>query len=317
MPSQGVSFESALRKLMPGAGLFREDWLRRDQEGLNLNIPRRRDARALGEYFRRELTKAGFTPDLFEWRDISARRGFAMSIGTEKLVALQDKNPGLAFVIDDWGYNLKVLQAMKNFQGRLTIAVLPGLPHSREIAQAALQTGHELILHLPMESESEHAQVEGTLLAGMGREAVAALLERHSSGLPAISGLNNHEGSKASADRALMSTVAAWLRDRGGYFLDSKTSPKSVGEEQAKKAGIPYASRRIFLDNVDTPQAIEAAARQALAIAKKTGSCIAIGHPRENTLAVLGRLAAEIESQGVDLVRASELTFFEIPNHER
>jgi polysaccharide deacetylase 2 family uncharacterized protein YibQ len=113
-----------------------------------------------------------------------------------------------------------------------------------------------------------------------------------------------------------MRVLMNWLKIRGGYFLDSKTSAKSVGEDEARLAGLPRASRRIFLDNVDEPAAIEESAREALAIALKTGSCIAIGHPRENTLRVLAGLAHEFSGQA-DLVRASELTLYDLPSHGR
>jgi polysaccharide deacetylase 2 family uncharacterized protein YibQ len=150
----------------------------------------------------------------------------------------------------------------------------------------------------------------GTLKPGMPEERVLDLMDRHASSVPHMSGLNNHEGSKGSADTALMQTVAAWLKSHGGYFLDSKTSPKSVGEREAALAGVPYASRRVFLDNLDSPAAIEKAFRQALEIAAKSGSCIAIGHPRKNTLETLTRLAPEAAVRGVELVAASELTLF-------
>lgn len=304
---QGGNLEALVRAQMPAAGLFREDWLRHDEQGWNLKIPRKRDARVLGEFL-----KARLQPRNFEWREFSQWRGFAFELGGEKLTAVQDKGPALALVIDDWGYHTKVLEAMKAFPTRLTVAVMPGLPHSRECAEAAFAAGHEVILHLPMEPLRPMPMLKGTLMVGMPDSEVTTLLDRHAESVPHMSGLNNHEGSKGSADTALMRSVCAWLASHGEYFLDSKTSAQSVGEAEAKRAGIPYEARRVFLDNVDEPKAIEKSAREAFAIAKKTGSCIAIGHPRPNTLAVLTRLAPEFVEAGVDLVRASELTHYEM-----
>jgi polysaccharide deacetylase 2 family uncharacterized protein YibQ len=306
------SLEAAIRAMMPGAGLFREDWLRKDGDSWNLKIPRRRDAKALAALIQAGLESSGPKPTLFENRDFPQWRGFYLEAGGEKLVAVQDKAPALALVIDDWGYHTKVLPQMKAFPGRLTVAVLPGLPYSKECAEAAFEAGHEVILHLPVEPERSMPMLPGTLMVGMSAEEVDGWLDKHALSVPHMLGLNNHEGSKGSADPALMRTVASWLRAHGGYLLDSKTSPASVAEAEARRAGIPYASRRVFLDNVDQPAAIEKAARLALSIALKSGACIAIGHPRENTMAVLTRLAPEFEDQGVDLVRVSELTFFDL-----
>ena len=304
--------EKAVRSLMPGAGLFRDDWLRKDSTGWNLHLPRRRYARALSAYFKSGLQRLGLSCGVFEDRDFSQWRGFYLEAGGEKLTAVQDKGPALAVVIDDWGYHTKVLAAMRDFPLRLTASVLPGLPHSGECAEAAFAAGHEVILHLPMEPERKMPMLPGTIVIGMPLDEVSAWIGKHAATVPHMLGLNNHEGSKASADANLMGTVAAWLKQHGGYFLDSKTSAASVGEAEARRAGIPYESRRVFLDNVDRPADIEKYLRQAIAIARRTGSCIAIGHPRKNTFDVLAKVAPELEGEGVDMVRASELTLFDM-----
>jgi polysaccharide deacetylase 2 family uncharacterized protein YibQ len=308
-PARGAAetLEPALRALMPQAGLFREDWLSKDGKALSLDVLRNRDLKVLGEFFKSRLK-----PDSFEWLNDAKTKGFSLELGGEFLLATQDSAPVMALVIDDWGYHTRVLEAMKHFPGRLTIAVLPGLAHSRECAEAAFAAGHEVILHLPMEPEQKMPLTDGTLMVGMAPSDVGVWMDKHALSVPHMSGLNNHEGSKGSADAALMKSVCGWLSQHGGYFLDSKTSAKSLGEAEARSAGIPYAARRVFLDNVDQPGAIEKAAREALALAKKNGSCIAIGHPRENTLAVLARLAPEFEKAGVKLLRASDLTRFEL-----
>jgi polysaccharide deacetylase 2 family uncharacterized protein YibQ len=309
--------EAAVRAWMPGAGLFRPDWLLKDKDGWNLRLPRLRDAKAIGESLQGYLQGQGAAPTVFEWRDFPQWRGFYLELDGEKLVAVQDRSPALALVIDDWGYHTKVLEAMKHFPAHLTIAVLPGLPYSSLCAQAAFDSGHEVILHLPMEPMRRMPMLKGTLMVGMPAAEVLAWMDRHELSVPHMTGLNNHEGSKGSADTPLMRTVCGWLKSRGEFFLDSKTIASSVGEAEARRAGIPYAARRVFLDNVDEPSAIEAKAREALAIAQKTGSCIAIGHAKENTMAVLSRIAPEFLGSGVDLVRVSDLTLYRMPDDAR
>jgi len=120
--NESASLEAAVRALMPAAGLFRDDWLRRDGDTWNLKIPRRRDSKALGEYIRLGLQRSGTKLDDFEWRDFPQWRGFYLEADGDKLVAVQDKSPALAIVIDDWGYHTKVLKQMQTFPGRLTIA---------------------------------------------------------------------------------------------------------------------------------------------------------------------------------------------------
>jgi len=213
----------------------------------------------------------------------------------------------LAIVIDDWGYQGKPVERLKGFKFQLTTAILPGLAHSKAAAEASFAGGHEVILHCPMQAVGPIRREKGTLLKGMSAAAVTALLQAHWEAVPHLSGLNNHEGSAGSTDRALMDTVAAFLKTKGAFFLDSVTSAQSVIPQAAKAAGVPWAKRRVFLDNVDTPKAVEAQLRQAATLALKNGDCIAIGHPRQATLDVLERLAPELQASGLALVKVSEL----------
>lgn len=213
----------------------------------------------------------------------------------------------LAICIDDWGYQGRPVERLKGFKFQLTTAILPGLPHSVAAAEASFAGGHEVILHCPMQAVGSIAREKGTLLKGMSADRATALLEKQWAEVPHLTGLNNHEGSAGSTDRALMDAVAAFLKGKHAFFLDSVTSAQSVIPQAAKAAGIPWAKRRVFLDNVDKPEAVEAQLRQAAAIALKSGSCIAIGHPRQATLDVLERLVPELEAQGLALVKVSDL----------
>jgi polysaccharide deacetylase 2 family uncharacterized protein YibQ len=223
--------------------------------------------------------------------------------------AVRPKGPRLALVLDDWGQNTRLLPELKAFPAKLTIAVIPGLPYSRDCAQAAHDGGHEVIMHLPVEPLAKLRLAEGTLMVGMTWPQVKAICDRHALSVPYMAGLNNHEGSKGSADPVLMGAVAKWLQSRGAgmYFLDSVTTPKSVIPEQARLAGLPFARRKVFLDNVDEKGAIEKKARQALQQALRDGFSIAIGHPRPNTLKVLARMVGEFKAKGVEVVYVSSL----------
>jgi polysaccharide deacetylase 2 family uncharacterized protein YibQ len=104
-----------------------------------------------------------------------------------------------------------------------------------------------------------------------------------------------------------MDAVAAVLKDRGAYFLDSVTTPHSVIPAAAKAAGIPWAARRVFLDDSDDPAAIRKQLDLAIKLAKRDGHCIAIGHPRPHTLAVLLAQPERYSAEGLRLVKVSEL----------
>jgi polysaccharide deacetylase 2 family uncharacterized protein YibQ len=189
----------------------------------------------------------------------------------------------------------------------MTLAVIPRLAHSREAAETGASLGHEVILHAPMLAKGGGNPEPGLLKPGLSALQVRALLEQAFISVPGAVGLNNHEGSLATEDRALMDAVAAVLRDRNAYFLDSVTSPRSAIPAAAQAAGVPWAARRVFLDHFDDPLEIAKALDRALSLARRRGHCIVIGHPRTHTMDVLEARLPGILAEGFELVRVSAL----------
>jgi len=125
--------------------------------------------------------------------------------------------------------------------------------------------------------------------------------------LPEARGVNNHEGSLATANRRVMNDVADVLVRENRYWIDSKTSAASIAASVTRERGVPTASRDVFLDNVDDEAAVEAQLREAADRAREDGSAIAIGHPREATLLAVRTLGPELIAHGIDLTFASDL----------
>jgi len=213
----------------------------------------------------------------------------------------------LALVLDDWGYQKAPVERLKTLKFPLTTSILPNLPYSRAAADASHADGDVVILHCPMQSVKSVGREKNTLLTTMSPAQARAALETDWDSVPWATGMNNHEGSKASADRALMDVAAAFMKEKGGFFLDSVTTNRSAIPAAARAAGVLWARRRVFLDNVITEPAIERELNEAVALALKHGSCIAIGHPHKQTLDVLARMAPGLAARGVTLVTVNVL----------
>jgi polysaccharide deacetylase 2 family uncharacterized protein YibQ len=193
--------------------------------------------------------------------------------------------PRLAIVIDDLGYDQSVADALLALPFPLTASVLPNLLLSTQVAEQAYRRGDQVLLHLPMESESEAAKREGIeLRVGMSAKQVESALSGMLKTVPHVAGINNHEGSRGSADPALMDALMPALSRRGLFFIDSRTTAKTVAYQAAKRSGVRAASRKVFLDDTPTREAIleqlDLAARDAM----RDGSAIAIGHPHPATI---------------------------------
>ena len=216
--------------------------------------------------------------------------------------------PRLAIIIDDLGEDLAAAKAVLALPFPLTVSILPHLRYSTEIAEDAARRGDQVLLHLPMESQDPRAKSESIeLRPGMSQAQVETTLSGMLATVPQAAGVNNHEGSRATADSALMTELMSALRRRGLFFIDSRTSAGTVAYEVAERSGVPAASRKVFLD--DNParayigNQIELAARDAM----RDGSAIAIGHPRKETIAALAEGIPRLQAHQIRLVFASDL----------
>ncbi|MBZ0325745.1 MAG: divergent polysaccharide deacetylase family protein, partial [Alphaproteobacteria bacterium] len=118
-------------------------------------------------------------------------------------------------------------------------------------------------------------------------------------------GINNHMGSRFTANSAALRPILAEINRRGLLFLDSRTTAESVAIPLARGLGLPHAGRDVFLDDDAAPEAIRAKLGETEAIARRNGHAIAIGHPRDATLAALGAWLPEVERRGFVLVPLS------------
>jgi polysaccharide deacetylase 2 family uncharacterized protein YibQ len=211
--------------------------------------------------------------------------------------------PRLAIVIDDVGYSLAELKEFLALPFPLAFSVLPDLPHSREAGRLIAEAGKELLVHLPMEPSNGSDPGPGAVLTSQSDEEIRQLLERSLERLPQAVGLNNHMGSLATADRRVMGVVLEFLRSRGLFFLDSRTTVDTLGPQLAGQLGVRLLERTVFLDNENSAAYIETALKHGVRAARLRGSAVLIGHVQNVELAAeLRRLLPGLAGEGVQLV---------------
>ncbi len=204
--------------------------------------------------------------------------------------AAADQRPVMSLVIDDLGYSLDNGKAAIELDGDHTYAILPGAVYSRELARHAHAHDKEVILHLPMQSISSRAAPEPNALnEAMDEDQLSESVHSLLASVPHIRGVNNHMGSHLTEFDFFMRPVMDSIRSYNPrlYFLDSRTSPRSVAHAQALDAGLPAITRDVFLDNEANLESIRLQYNIWLTKAREIGSAIAIGHPYPNTLTVL------------------------------
>ena len=221
----------------------------------------------------------------------------------------QDTLGVIVLVIDDFGYrNDNISDGFLNLSIPITCAIIPGHTASKKFAEKAVSYGKEVIIHMPMESENySPGEDEYKLLTSMTSELLENKLIQAFESLPEAIGMNNHQGSKATSDSKTMTVLASVLKDRGKYFIDSRTSSLTIGEKTMISFGVPTARRNIFLDNNNDLDKIVEQMNKLANSAKKNGVAVGLGHARKNTLYVIEKVVPDLLDKGFVFQFASQV----------
>lgn len=166
----------------------------------------------------------------------------------------------------------------------------------------------EVLLHLPMQALGDEPAEPNELRPGMNDAAVASAVNEFLRGVPGAVGVNNHQGSQATANSQLMAELMPVLRAHRLFYIDSRTTAATVAYHAAQTAGIPCAFRNVpFLDDVAEVAVIKNQLGLAFRSAKEKGQAIAIGHPHAKTIQALREALPGAQAQGIRLVYASDL----------
>lgn len=225
----------------------------------------------------------------------------------------QTQKPRIAIVIDDLGNNSIVAKKIISISPTLTLAILPHTPQAKNISQLAIKNGHEVILHLPMESHIRKDLLgKGALLSDMQQKQFEETFLKSAASIPNIIGFNNHMGSELTQDTEKMGWLMSLALENRWYFLDSKTSQASVAQQVAKELGLPTLSRDIFLDHHDhdenLPKILLQQLKKAKKIANKRGYVVIICHPYPETYKFLAKQIPELLKK-FQLVGVSDLIY--------
>ncbi|MFE4711961.1 divergent polysaccharide deacetylase family protein [Paenibacillus sp. NPDC056722] len=217
----------------------------------------------------------------------------------------------VAIIIDDFGNDMKGTDEIFSLPIKLTVAVMPFLPTSQQDAKRAHERGDDVLVHLPMEPKSGRPEWlgPGAVLAKMTDAEVRQKVEAALENVPYAIGINNHMGSKVTGDPRIMGIILAVCKERGLFFVDSKTNYRSVVGQVAQEIGLPRVENHIFLDDVHTASHVRKQMRLVQERALNQRYCVTIGHvgvQGKNTAAGI-RSGIEDMKNTVDFIGISDL----------
>ncbi|MGZ8852898.1 MAG: divergent polysaccharide deacetylase family protein [Thermoanaerobaculia bacterium] len=215
--------------------------------------------------------------------------------------------PSIVIIIDDVGYDGQNLTYAMSIDPNLNFAILPNSTRAPEVARRLNDRGFEILCHLPMEPR-DHTFSPGAnaVKTSMSDDEIFLATRANIAAVPHARGVNNHMGSRATADRRVMTDVMRALPD-GMYFIDSRTGGGSVAAAVAREMNVKTAVRHVFLDGVKTEAGVRRQLAALSSAARAKGIAIGIGHPHEVTLRVLAAEVPKLRARGFRFARASEV----------
>ena len=217
----------------------------------------------------------------------------------------------IGLIIDDFGYrNDHVSNGFLQLPGKLTYAIIPGHDYSQLFSKKAYDAGYEIIVHLPMENIGKtYGEEEYVLMSYFQDDEIKNRINKAFDLLPESIGLNNHQGSRGTADSRVMTLVAGVIKEKKKFFIDSRTTNNSLAETTMRKYGVPTNKRDIFLDNELDEEKIKIQLLELADVSEEKGIAIGIGHVKPQTLNVLAKEIPVLQKKGFRFEFVSNLVY--------
>ena len=217
----------------------------------------------------------------------------------------------IGLIIDDFGYrNDHVSNGFLQLPGKLTYAIIPGHDYSQLFSKKAYDSWYEIIVHLPMENIGKtYGEEEYVLMSYFQDDEIKNRINKAFDYLPESIGLNNHQGSRGTADSRVMTLVAGVIKEKKKFFIDSRTTNNSLAETTMRKYGVPTNKRDIFLDNELDEEKIKIQLLELADVSEEKGIAIGIGHVKPQTLNVLAKEIPVLQEKGFRFEFVSKLVY--------
>lgn len=197
--------------------------------------------------------------------------------------------------------------AIAKLPAEVTLAFAPQGNSIGRWMQAARQSGHEIVMQVPLEP-FDYPNVN----PGRNTLTVAATPDENLKNLHwALSrttnytGVMNYMGARFSSDAAAMQPFMAELGKRGLAYIDDGSSARSLAPDVALKDGVPFVAGDTVIDAVQDRGAILKKLDSLEATARAKGTAVGIGSAFDLTVDTVSSWVAEAKKRGIEIVPIS------------
>ncbi len=219
--------------------------------------------------------------------------------------------PRIVIIFDDVGFDGAAFDRIRALPGPLTLSFLPYAPNVNQMVEKAKRDGHEILLHLPMEPVRKANNPGPNALTTADSDAqLKQKLQTNLQLFNGYVGVNNHMGSRLTANKRAMKLVLEEINRRNLYFVDSVTTGRTVASKVAEEIGANAWNRDVFLDadhgDTGAPN-VKARLDELEQKALANGYAIAIAHPYTSTIETLEVWLLSVELRGFNLTTITKL----------
>ncbi|RAX55339.1 hypothetical protein CCY99_01180 [Helicobacter sp. 16-1353] len=216
---------------------------------------------------------------------------------------LKDSKPKIVIIIDDIA-NKKQLEEIKKIDLKLTPSIFPISKNDKDMLKMVNELDFFMI-HLPLEAKKYTDELD-TIKVNDPDIKIQTKIENIKKTTPTIKYINNHTGSKFTANKDEMERLLNILDSHNIIFIDSRTTPDSKLNEIAKEQNRLILYRDIFIDNNLDSHSLNNQLQEGVNLAKQRGYAILIAHPHKETLRAL-KQAKDSILKDVDIIYIDEL----------
>jgi polysaccharide deacetylase 2 family uncharacterized protein YibQ len=216
--------------------------------------------------------------------------------------------PRIAIIVGGLGIGITgTNDAIARLPGAVTLAFAPyGADLDRQAARAR-DSGHELLVQVPMEPFDYPDNDPGpqTLLTSLDSGQNVDRLQWAMSRFQGYVGIANSMGARFTAAEQSLAAIMRETSKRGLIYLDDGSSPRSLASQIAGANNLAFAKADLIIDAVPTAADIDRALARLEAAARERGSAIGMGSSLPITIDRLAKWAKSAESRGILLVPIS------------